>query len=354
MEPPHPGETQTTLSSIASYHRLLRAAALQLLVIVVGTLGFHFLTDDNYDIVDCLYFTVITITTVGYYEIIPVSEDRTLQVFTIGLIIVGMAAVLYFVSVLAAFLIEGGLKNLFQRRAMDKEIAALDNHYIVAGLGRTGRNIASELISQGETCILMDTDEENIRTFLDSIDGKAPYLVGDATDDNLLTQAGILEATAVAFCLGDDRENLFATISAHRLNDDLRIVTRGDDPRSEEKLLMAGADRVIFINELGGRHMAAELVRPEITNFLSLLFSHPERDHDIKKITLPDDSPFIDCTIADLQPEERNLGLLVAIIDPEGNPQFNPPDDFVVSAGSELVFLAESDHFDALRQRFCP
>ena len=350
LDTPHPNDKETTLNSIASYRRLVRAAWLQVFVISVGTAGFHILTDESHDLLDALYFTVITVTTVGYYEIIPIAEDQTLQIFNIGLIIVGMAAVLYFVSVLAAFLIEGGLQNLFRRRSMDKEITKLRDHYIVAGLGRTGTNIAAELIDQGAPCVLIDQDEEKLKTFLRNTDGKAPYVVGDATDDDVLASVGVHCAQAVAFCLGDDRENLFATISAHRINDDLRIITKGNDPRSEEKFLMAGASSVIFINELGGRHMAAELVRPEVTNFLSLLFSHPERDHDIKKVDLGDQSPYIGKTVADIELDDRQLGLLIAVIDSDDQPRFNPPPDYVLEAHSQLVFLAEDAHFDALRE----
>ncbi len=124
----------------------------------------------------------------------------------------------------------------------------------------------------------------------------------------------------MAFCLGNDKENLFATISAHRINERARIITRGDDPRSEEKFLMAGAIRVVYINNLGGRQMAAELVRPQITSFLSLLFGHPERDHDIDKITVPADSPLVGMRLGEIDLRRHTNALVIAIVNPRARP----------------------------------
>lgn len=332
-----------------SEERLLRAGLLQFVVFVVGTLGYYGLTEE-FSLLDCAYMTVITITTVGYDESIPVDHDPALQVFTIFLIIIGMGAVLYFVSVLAAFMIEGELRDIFRRRKMDRQIDNYDNHFIVAGLGRTGRNLAADIIDGGNDCVVIEQSQEQIDSFLESSDKGMPFLVADATDDDVLRRAGIERARGVAFCLGDDRENLFATISAHRLNPDARIVTRGDDPRSEAKLLMAGASRVIYINSLGGRHMAAELVRPQITNFLSLLFAHPERDHDIDKLRVPSDSPLIGKTLEDIDLRRHTNALIIAIIDSDGRNHFSPSPQKRVEAEVELVFLAKGDEFEALKR----
>lgn len=333
----------------SSAERLVRAGLLQLIVFVGGTLGYYGLTEE-FSLLDCAYMTVITVTTVGYDESIPIDHDPVLQIFTIFLVIIGMGAVLYFVSVLAAFMIEGELRDLFRRRRMDRQIENLAGHFIIAGLGRTGRNLAKDIIEGGNDCVVIDQDQDKIDEFISaSKDMGVPFLVADATDDDVLTRAGIKRATGVAFCLGDDRENLFATISAHRLNESARIVTRGDDPRSEEKFLMAGASRVVYINNLGGRHMAAELVRPQITNFLSLLFAHPERDHDIDKVHVPSDSPLIGKTLEEIDLRRHTNALIIAIIDPDGENHFSPSPQKRVEADVELVILAKGDEFVALK-----
>ena len=334
----------------SSIQRLVYAGLLQLVVFVGGTVGYYVLTDAEYGWLSCAYMTAITITTVGYDESIPVTGDATLEVFTIGLIIIGMAAVLYFVSVLAAFLVEGDLREVFRKGKMERKIASYDSHIIVAGLGSTGRNIASEVIGAGEKCVLIDRDREKIDACLERQKRTVPFIEGDATDDDVLISAGIKRASGIAFCLGSDGENLFATISAHRLNEEVRIVTRGDDPRSEEKFLMAGAHRVIYINSLGGRHMAAELIRPQITNFLSLLFSHPERDHDVERIEMPNDSPFAGKTLADIDLRRHSKALVIAIMSPDGTSQFSPDGNDIAEAGCRLVILARGEDFATIKR----
>ncbi|MFU8807040.1 MAG: potassium channel family protein [Bradymonadaceae bacterium] len=336
-------------ASASSGERLIRAGWLQLVVFIGGTLGYYVLTEEQ-SLLNCAYMTVITITTVGYDETIPVAHDPVLQIYTIFLLIIGMGAVLYFVSVLAAFMIEGDLRDVFRRRKMDRQIAGFKDHFIIAGLGRTGRNIAAEVLRGDADCVLIDTSQECITEFLALIGKDAPFVVGDATDDDVLGAAGIDRSKGLALCLGDDRENLFATISAHRLNRRARIITRGDDPRSEAKFLMAGASSVVYINSLGGRHMAAELIRPQITNFLSLLFEHPELDHDIDKISVPPTSPLVGKTLADVNLRQKTDALIIAFVDQAGKNHFNPNSKTVIEADYELIILARPSEFKALKQ----
>ncbi len=334
----------------SAFERLVWAGLVQLLVVIFGTGGYYLLTDEEFSVLDCLYMTIVTVTTVGYDEFIPVKHDPVLQIFTIVLIIVGMAAVLYFVTVLAVFIVEGELREIFRRKRMAKTIDRLDDHFVIAGLGRTGRNIATDVVSAGKACVLVDTDKEALEEFIDTLDEPVPFVVGDATDDDILEEAGICTARGVAFCLGTDKENLFATISAHRLNPEARIITRGDDPRSREKFLMAGATEVIYINNLGGRYMATELVRPQVSNFLALLFEHPDRDHDIDKIRISDQSPLLGKSLAEIALRDYTDALVIALVDEDGESHFSPGPSTTVEAGYELVVLARNEEFAKIEE----
>ena len=336
--------------SRSSGERLVRAGLLQFLIFLVGTVGYYFLPEDEVSLLDAAYMTVITITTVGYDESIPVDHDPTLMIFTIFLVIIGMGAVLYFVSVLAAFMIEGELRDLFRRGRMEKAIGKMEGHFVVAGLGRTGRNLAQNVIAQTRHCVLIEEDLDRIEEFLEGIKRDVPYVVGDATDDEILKKAGVERARGIGICLGDDKENLFATISAHRLNETARIITKGDDPRSEEKFLMAGASQVVFINGLGGRHMAAQLVQPRITDFMGLLFSHPERDHDIDRIKVGEESPLRGKSLGEIDLRRFTDALVIAIITPEGESRFSPGPGDRLEANAEMVVLARNEEFAKLER----
>ena len=318
---------------------------LQLLILLVGTSGYYLLTGDEYSLLDALYMTVITITTVGYDESIPIDHDPVLMVFTIFLVIIGMGAVLYFVTVMATFVIEGEFRHLFARRRMQHEIDRLKNHFIIAGLGRTGKNLAEDIVLRGESCVLIDKEQQRVETLVESLDREIAYLIGDGTDDEILHQAGIERAKGIAFCLGEDKENLFGTISAHRLNPTIRIVTRGDDPRSEEKFRMAGADQVVFINSLGGKHMAAELVDPRVSDFMSLLFSHPERDHDVDRILIGEKSPWIGRSLGEIDIRRYTRALVIAFVDEGGESFFSPGPEERLREKTELVVLAPKEDF---------
>ncbi|MBA2663948.1 MAG: NAD-binding protein [Bradymonadaceae bacterium] len=174
---------------------------MQLLVFAGGTSGYYLLTDES-SLLDCAFMTAITITTVGYGESIPVSHDPVLQVFTIFLLIIGMGAVLYFVSALAALMIEGQLRDIFQRWQMERRVAGFENHFIIAGLGRTGRNIAEEVLRGDNDCVLIDNDEQRLDEFVAAMKKSVNFVVGDATDDDILRRAGIERAPGRGFLPG--------------------------------------------------------------------------------------------------------------------------------------------------------
>jgi len=262
-----------------------------------------------------------------------------------------MGSFLYFVSTLTAFVVEGELMDILWRRKLDKRIKQLSGHVIVAGLGSTGSYVLPEVAGSNRDVVLIDLDSHVIDRMLDEIGLDVPFLEGDATDDDLLETAGIRRAAGVVFSLGNDRDNLFATISARRLNPDLVIVTRGEDPRAEQKFMMAGATSVIYTNVLGGMRMAAEVLRPEVTTFLDLMMADREHYRTVEELPVPPASPLVGRPIRDLGIRPMSDALVIAVWDSaDGEYHFNPGPDYEIPPDSKLIVLTLVDDVPALEK----
>lgn len=283
--------------------------------------------------------TAITLTTVGYGEVIPINTPE-LKIFTIFLILFGMGTVLYFASALTAFIIDGEFRELLRERKISGMLEELTDHFIIAGTGDTGKFVLLEMVALKRPVVLIDHDRERISALEREYGFEIPFVVGDATDDDVLRRAGIEHAKGVVFSLGNDRDNLFATISARRLSPDLRIVTRGEDPRSEKKFIMAGATSVIYTNVLGGLRMAAEVSRPRVTTFLDLVM----RDHDhfriVEEIPVPPESPLVGLSIKNANFRKRTDALIIAIHEENNEYKFNPGPDYILRGNTQLIVLA--------------
>ena len=237
-------------------------------IVVVGTVGYVLL---GFGVLDATYQTVTTITTVGFREVEPL--DGAGQVFTIVLILAGVGTALYTLTVGLELIVEGHLGAVMERRRMDKRIDGLRNHVILCGWGRVGRAIAKELGDARREIVIVDNDPERVATV-----DRLPYVLGDATSDDVLRQAGIEHAGALVAALSTDAANLFITLSGRALRPDLFIVARAREDSSIEKLARAGADRVVNPQEIGGARMAAFLLHPHVTEFLDVVM----RDRSIE------------------------------------------------------------------------
>jgi voltage-gated potassium channel len=323
--------------------RLMRAAGLQAGIFVVGTTGYYTLGKGDYTLLDAAYMTVITLTTVGFEEVIPIKGDPGLELFTILLLIIGMGAVLYFVSSITAFIVDGELRDLLKRRNMNSKIEKMRDHFIIAGMGNTGSHVLPEMLASRREVLVIDRNRESIDRAIDECGCDLPFLVGDATADDCLLRAGLSEASGVIFSLGNDRDNLFATITARQLNPDITIVTRGEDPRSEAKFLRAGATSVIYTNVLGGMRMAAEALRPEVTTFLDIMMNDHGHFRRVEELPVPNGSPVVGKTLRELGIRQYSDALVIAVHDVDDEYHFNPGPDFVIPRDSMLIVLALVD-----------
>ena len=324
--------------------RLLRAAGLLLFIFLAGTVGYYVICRGEYGWLTCAYMTLITLTTVGFGETIPVTGHPERMVLTIGLVILGMGIMLYFVSQLTAFVVDGELRDMISQRSMRKDINKLSNHFIIAGMGGTGRHVLDEILKSDRACLLIDHSPETLAVMLEKIEHvhqrSVPSIVGDATEDHVLMEAGIERAQGIVFTLGTDRDNLFATITARSLNPDLRIVTRGENPRSEQKFLRAGATSIIFTNVLGGMRMAAEVIRPEVTGFLDLMMHQHGEVRRIEELEIPPHSPLAGKTLREADLRAHADALVVAIYDRAQDAyKFNPGPNCALEAGNKLIVL---------------
>ena len=269
--------------------RLLGALGFIVLVTLIGTAGFSII-DPSAGLVRAFFMTAITLTTVGYGEEIPVDTDGA-RVFTAVLILVGMGAVLYFVSTGTAFLLEGQLGNVFRRRRMERDLARMSGHNLVCGSNPTAMYAAAELSAVKKAVVLVvNTVEGAERASVELPD--VPIVKGDPTEDDVLIAAGIERASGLVACTESDNENVVVTLTARQLNPNIRIVARIQDVDHEPKVRKVGADAVVSPQHTGGLRLASELVRPTVVTFLDTMLQDRDLNLRIDEVRIPDGSPF--------------------------------------------------------------
>jgi voltage-gated potassium channel len=231
--------------------RLVVPALCVALVVLAGTAGYHSLGDGRWDWGECLYMTVITVSTVGYAEVLSgLAEVHGGRALTMVLILLGSASLLYFLSNLTATIVEADLGGVLKRRRMQKKIDVLAGHVIVCGAGTTGIHVIEELARSASPFVVVDIDGERLEHLCEQSFPNLLYIAGDAAEDAVLERAGIARARGVVSALSDDRSNLFVTVSSRALNPKLRIVSKAVEHSAGPKILRAGADAVVSPNQI--------------------------------------------------------------------------------------------------------
>ena len=316
-----------------------------------GTLGYYLLGRGRWSLGDCAYMTVISLTTVGYGEVLEgMAEVPLARFFTGVLLVTGAGIVVYSVSVLTTFLVEGEFLHLRRRRRMRKRIDKLTGHVIICGGGRTGQHIAEELHAARWPYVLIDATPEAIQRCEERVRSEVLGIPADATDDQILLDAGIQRAHGVVAALPDDRDNLFVVVTARGLNPKLRIVAKAVDLRSVQKLQVAGADRIVSVNRIGGQRIASEMIRPHVVSFLDKMMREKDRNLRFEELTIPVGSPLVGRILAqsDIR-RARNL-LIVAASGPGAEDYtYSPGPDFLLQEGMTLIIIGETDSVQRLR-----
>lgn len=262
-----------------------------LCVVVVGTFGYKFFGGAEWTYLDALYMTIITITTVGYGEIHNLESNQDARLFTIFILLVGMALLLYGIGNATAFIIEGNLSSLIWRRRIMKKINKMKDHIIVCGAGEIGMNIIDELLKTDYGAVCIERDPAIVETLKNK--DKLLIIQGDATDDDVLIEAGIENAFGIISTFSSDKENLFVTVSARQLSPKIRIVTQAVDPTAQKKLYRGGANSVVSTNFIGAMRLTSEMVRPSVVNFLDQMLRVKESTIRIEEVTIPENSRYI-------------------------------------------------------------
>lgn len=322
---------------MTDWRRLGSAGALLGFVIVVGTIGYLAL---GFSLLDANHQTVTTISTVGFREVQPL--DAVGRVFTIALILFGVGATLYAISVLIETLIEGRLLDLLGRRRMTRTINDLDDHVIICGWGRVGRAIAEEIDTAGRPLVVIDIDPEPLESC------PHPHVVGDATEDLVLSDAGLDRAGSLVAAVDTDAANSFITLSARASSPELFIVARARSASSESKLRRSGADRVVNPQHIGGARMAAFVLGPTVAEFLDVVVHDRRLEFRLEEITVTADSAVAGTTLAEARLRHRTGALAMAVRDGAGAFRSNPSSDTVLQPGEVLIAFGTEQELTAL------
>jgi len=344
----------------ANVNRLLIAMTLTLVSLVVGMLGFMGI--ENYAPVDAFYMTVTTIATVGFGEIHPFSESGRL--FVSFYILYNLVVVAYLVSVVSTFIFDGELRKLFKMYRADQEIKRFSGHIIVCGFGRNGRKAFHELRLNGARVVVVEQDPQLMKDLSEGRNGEAEdgdglaagnifTVVGDATHDDVLEQAGVRRASALITALPKDADNVFVALSARALNPHLNIIARATYKTSESKLLSAGANSVVMPDEIGGSHMANLVVRPEVIRFLDLIsglsadklrleeMSYQQLRRDLRGRS-----------IRELDVRSITGATIIGLRQADGTLLVSPPVDYVPAVGDVLLLLGSESQIETFEVRF--
>ncbi len=330
--------------------RLFTIGAIISGIVLAGSLGYYFLFDMEVNFMDCVFMTVISLTSVGYGEVLPVTGNPRVEVFTIILITFGMGIILYGISTLTAILVEGELSGLLRRRKMDNQISKLRGHYIVAGGGETGLPVVAELVENIEQVVLIEIDPEKITKF--SFVKNLLYVEGDATEDENLLAAGIKHAAGILVCLPSEKDNLYITMTARMLNSKIRIISRIVNPKLAPKLLKAGADRVVSPNNIGALRMASEMIRPTVVNFLDNMLRSKQGHMRINQIEVTINSGFVGKELRTSGLRDRYDLLVLGAKEPGKDTTFNPPPTHILTQDMTLIVMGDIGNINRAKKTF--
>ena len=323
--------------------RFVLIILLLLALMTSGVVGY--MAIEKWSFLDAIYMTVISLTTVGYGEVHPLTPAG--RIFTIVLLLTALGLVSYSVSLLAQAALEGHIKGIWGRKKMNKQIRKLTNHYIVCGYGRIGRTIAKAVQNRGLSVVVVENDPE-IQKEIEN-EGFL-YIPGDATHDETLKQAGVERARGVICVLPTDPKNVYATLTARSLNPGLIIVARADEANAEQKMIQAGADKVISPYEIGARRMALAILQPTVTEFLDLAVQVASLNLHIEQIEIKKNSYLDGLSLQQASLRQKTGASVLAVQREDKDMIVSPPPDFVLKAGDIIVALGSSDALKKLQK----
>jgi len=330
---------------VSPVFELRRRIALYVFVVlaitVTGTVGYMLL--EGWTVMESLYMTVITLSTVGFKEVRPLGPGG--QAWTMALIVAGVGALGYLFKSVGQSLMSGDWGARMRRRRMQERVDALRDHYVICGYGRVGRQVVQDLREKRKACVAVDPQPVSLA----GVAGDVPYVIGDAADDEILRQAGIERALGLVVTTGDDPTNLFVTLSAHALNPNLVIVARANDESTEPKLRRAGATHVISPYTISGRRIATQLLSPTLTDFLDVVMHSGKLELWLEECRVREGSVLHGKTVAEMDVRRKTGANVLAVRrHDQGAILTNPPADLRFEPGDVLIALGTREQLLAL------
>jgi voltage-gated potassium channel len=323
------------------FQRLLPAGILLMVIVVVGIAGYGLI--EGWNMLDSVYMVVITLFTIGFQEVNPLSPAG--KVFTMFIAVAGVGTAVYAGGRAVEIIVEGEMSGYQKKKRMNRKMREMRQHYIICGYGRVGRQVAQVFETSKVPYVVIDNSRDAVA---DLEARNIPYVLGDATSDDVLLSGGILAARGLIACSDSDVDNVYVTLSARALNANLRIVSRAGVRDTEKKLIMAGADRVISPYFISGTRMAALVTQPVISDFLDLVTHSGQMEFSLHEMAIPESSPMIGRSLEEADIRGASGATVLAILKSDGSFDLQPKATSIIAKGSTLVVLGTQEQIKKL------
>ena len=331
---------------LKTYRNLFIAILALVLLIIIASLAYWFVSGREYSFFDAFYMTIITLTTIGYGEIIDLSHNPPGRLLTIIIALVGIGILTYILTNITAIIVEGKLTDSLRRRRMENKVQKLKAHYIVCGIGKVGIHIVNELCATKRQVVLIDVNLATLENIANEHQ-EVLFIEGDGTDNNILSKANIEKAAGIFVATSDDNQNLVICLSAKQLNRNIRVVARCSEIKNQRKLKSVGADAIISPTYIGGLRMASEMVRPTVVSFLDTMMRDVSEQLRVEEVQVSDKYVGKDILSLDLK---RFPGSLLLAVRSKGQWLYNPQGNYLIKSGDSLILMTNPQERQVLEE----
>jgi voltage-gated potassium channel len=328
-------------------NKLTKAIFLFLLTVAYGFIGFRLI--EHHTPLNSAYLAIITMSTVGFETIKPLTDNG--KWFVISLILLSTGSFVYLISIMTTFVVEGHFYKLYYRFRMEKAISKLENHVIVCGFGRNGKEAVAELLSEKRPFLVIEKSESNFNLAQNDKPG-FPVIIGDATEESVLRSANIASASALITSLQEDADNIFVTLTAKELKSEIVIVSRANHESTIPKLKRAGANHVILPNLIGGRRMARILTNPALIAFIEFISGDSNHDFLLKEYLIDNNRIIQGSKLSDLGIKQKTGAQVIGIQFFSGEFEINPETSTYLTHGDKLFVLGKKNQIQKYNELF--
>ncbi len=337
------------MRNLARFKNIIFSFSILLLVLIIGVAGFKIL-EPRYTLLEATYMTIITIATVGYREIYEPTQGT--MIFISLLIVTSFGTFAYAVSAISAYIIDGEFREYFKEYKVKSEVNKLKNHVVICGYGRNGSQAVTVMEKHQQPFVVIENNPAAIED-LQKHNPEALLVVGDATHDEILIEAGIEKAKSLITTLPSDSNNLFVVLSARSINQKLKIISRASEDNSDKKLRIAGADNVIMPDKIGGAHMASLVMKPDIIEFMDYISAQGQIDINLEEISF-DELPanFKNKSITEIGIRHLTGANIIGLKGSDGEFVINPKPDTLITSKIKMFVLGTPDQIKKLKELF--